>query len=173
MVRKPKQNKPVLTFEAISALEEAKEPFWKIEYAIDRLDEDDLISFAAEARRLAANSSHRELFTALTEYACGQLAIREARRSAEGVWYACLDIIKWESSQRSGEAIADYREKCQGRDAAVVAARRLLIEHAGEFSSDVTVDARITTDLSGYQTSVVNVPALMSDPIVARSFKPA
>lgn len=147
MARRARQNRPILTFEAGQALEEAKEPFFKIEYAIDRLDEEDLISFAAETRRLAAESSHRELFTALAEYASGQLAILEARRSAEGVWYACLDVIKWEPSQRSGMGIASYSEKCDGRDAAVLAARRLLVEHADDLSDDVTVDARVTTEI--------------------------
>lgn len=44
MGRRTKQDRPVLTYEASQALEEAKEPFFKIEHAIDRLDEEDLTS---------------------------------------------------------------------------------------------------------------------------------
>jgi hypothetical protein len=147
MARRARDNRPIVTFEASQALDEAKEPFWKIEYAIDRLNEEDLISFIAETRRLAAEGSHRELFGALAEYASGQRAILEARRSEDGIWYACLDVIEWEPSQRSGRGIESYQEKCEGRSAAVLVARRLLVEHAGKLSDNITVDARVTPEL--------------------------
>lgn len=96
MARRTRQDRPILTFEAKEALDEAREPFFKIEYAIDRLDEEDLTSFIAETRRLHAEGSHRVLLQALTDYASAQLAVLEARRSAEGVWYAALEVIRWE-----------------------------------------------------------------------------
>ena len=47
----------------------------------------------------------------------------------------------------TGQGIASHYERCDGRDAAVMAARRLLVEHADKLSNDVTVDARVITEL--------------------------
>lgn len=146
MARASKSKSPRLSFEATHALNQASEPFFGIERAIERLEESDLMALAAEARRLASDS-HRELYAAVAAFADAKLAILVARRSADGIWYACVDVIKWEPNQHTGRGIASYSERCEGRDAAVDTARRLLASHVTEFSEETTVDARILTEL--------------------------
>ena len=146
MARSSKSKTPRLSFEANHALNQASEPFFGIEMAIERLEEPDLVALAAEARRRALDS-HRELYAAVAAFADANLAILAARRSPDGIWYACLDVIKWEPNQHTGQGIASYSERCEGRDVAVDAARRLLVTHVTEFSEETTVDARVLTEL--------------------------
>lgn len=146
MARSAKSKTPKLSFEATHALNQASEPFFGIELAIERLEEPDLIALSAEARRLAGDS-HRELYAAVADIADAALAIRVARGSPDGIWYAVLDVIKWEPNQHTGQGIASYSERCEGRDAAVAAARRLLVDHVTEFADQTTVDARVVTEL--------------------------
>ena len=135
-----------LSFEATHALTQASDPFFGIELAIERLEEPDLIAVADEARRKALDG-HHDLYLAVAALAEGELAKLAARRSASGIWYACLDVIQWEANMHTGQGVASFHERCDGRDAAVIAARRLLVEHADQLSNDVTVDARVTTEL--------------------------
>ena len=58
-----------------------------------------------------------------------------------------LDIVQWADNMHTGQGIAWFHERCEGREAAVLAARRLLVEHSDKLSNDTTVDARITTEL--------------------------
>lgn len=146
MARSTNRKNPKLSFEAAHALNQASDPFFGIELAIERLEEQDLIAVAGEARRKALDG-HHDLYLAVAALAEGELAKLAARRSAAGVWYACLDVIQWETNMHTGQGIASYHERCDGREAAVMAARRLLVEHADKLSDDVTVDARITTEL--------------------------
>jgi hypothetical protein len=146
LTRSTSRKAPKLSFEATHALNQASDPFFGIELAIERLDEPDLIAVAAEARRKALDG-HHDLYLAVAALAEGELAKLAARRSAEGIWYACLDVIQWEPNQHVGKGIASFGERCDGRDAAVAKARELLIEHANRLSDDATVDARVVTEL--------------------------
>lgn len=146
MARSATRKTPKLSFEATHALTQVSDPFFGIELAIERLEEPDLIAFAGEARRKALEG-HNELYLAVAALAEGEVAKLTARRSLSGIWYACVDVIQWEENMHTGQGIASYHERCDGREAAVVAARRLLVEHADELSNDVTVDARVTTEL--------------------------
>lgn len=83
----------------------------------------------------------------MAAFADANLAILAARRSPDGIWYACLDVIKWESNQHTGQGIASYSERCEGREATIDAARRLLVTHVRELSDETTVDARVLTEL--------------------------
>jgi hypothetical protein len=138
---------PSVSHRAKHALEEASEPFWKIGYQIDRLNEHDLKGFAFEARRVAEEGFYPELHRALAELADRRLTLLTRRRSSKGIWYAVAEIIRQDFADRSGEVIATFHKRCEGRKAAVVAARKLMIEHAAHFSDDVVVEVSIETDL--------------------------
>lgn len=144
MARSANRKTPQLSFEATVALDKASEPFFAIELAIERLEELDLTAFSAECRR-RGNDGHQELYAALAGLADAERTKLEARRSPDGVWYACLDVIRWEPNQHTGQGIASYCERCEGRASAVDAARRLLVKHAAEFTDETTVDARVLT----------------------------
>jgi hypothetical protein len=147
MARSAKTKTPRLSFETVQAIEDATEPFFGIELIVERLEEEDLVGFAAEARRRAGESLRKELHLALAAMADARLAIFVARRSPHGIWYANLDVVEWEPSMHVGKSIASYSEKCEGRAAAVIAARRLLVDHVDEFAEEISVDARICTEL--------------------------
>lgn len=150
MARPSKPKKSNLSFEATQALTQASEAFFGIELGIERLEEPDLIAFAAEARRLALDS-HLELYGAVAAFADAEVAKLVARRSASGIWYACLDVIQWEPNMHVGKGIASFSERCEGRDAAVTKAREMLVTHAGNLAADATVDARVVTELEWLQ----------------------
>lgn len=138
--------RPPLTWQGERALNEATEPFWKIGHAIERLKEPSLKGFIFEARnRIELERENASLYRALAEMAEQRLEILKRRRSGKGIWYAYIDITRW--SDETGEIIASYHERCNGRAAAVDAARKLLAKHADKFSADTTVEAEIATDL--------------------------
>ncbi len=139
--------KPPLTREAKHALREATEPFWGISMAIDRLKEQSLSGLAFEARERAEGDELGPLFLAVAELAETRFGILRRRRSSKGTWYGFVEVTRWSPDRETGEVIATYHERCEGKRVAIEAARRLLIEHAEKFSDDITVEAGIETDL--------------------------
>lgn len=138
--------RPPLTWDAKEALKQATKPFWEIGRAIDPLKEPSLKSFIYEARQnIELERENAPLYRAVAEMGEKRLAILRRRRTGKGVWFASVDITRW--GPEYGETIATYHERCDGRDAAVEAARRLMIEHAHRFTAETTVDAEIMTDL--------------------------
>jgi hypothetical protein len=136
-----------LTYAARQALDEASQPFWKIANAIDGLKEPALKGFAFEARsRSAAESGHGYLYRAIAEMAELRLEILRRRRSGTGTWYALVEVVRWDE-EHVGNSVAAFHERCEGKDAAEQAARRLLIEHVGKFAENVSIEAEVLTDL--------------------------
>ncbi|UVK39931.1 hypothetical protein LHFGNBLO_001346 [Mesorhizobium sp. AR10] len=139
--------RPPLTFDARHALDEATADLWKISHAIDELKEPSLKGFAYEARtRGAAFPEHGALYQAVAQMADEHLEILRRRRVGKGVWYAVVDVIMWDDNH-VGTSVGRYHEECYGKQAAVIAARKLLAEHAAEFAENVTVEAEVLTDL--------------------------
>ncbi|MER9755395.1 hypothetical protein NKJ46_18395 [Mesorhizobium sp. M0166] len=140
------KRKAPLTYDASRALDEASEGFWKIGHAIERLKEPSLKGFAVEARqRSEADPEEGSLFRAIAEMAERRLEILRRRRVGKGVWYALVDVTRWDDGV--GTSISNYHERCEGKAAAVAAARRLLAAHADKFAEDITVEAELLTDL--------------------------
>jgi hypothetical protein len=135
------------------ALEDGREPFFGIELAVERLGEEDLQAFAERLRKDAQDGSHRQLNLALAAIAEERLAIMAARRSPDGIWYASVEVIEWDIGRHTGQGIAEFSERCEGRAAAIQAARRLLVEHSHQLTHTVTVDARVMTELEWSEES--------------------
>lgn len=146
MARSQTRKDSLLTYEAKKALDALTEPLWAFTIALDRLEENDLVSLAAESRKRAQASRFPDLHTAIAEAADIELVLLEARRTPTGVWHAILDVIRWDERKDYGEGIATYHEECAGRDVAVLAARKLLIDHASEFNESTTLEVRIVPD---------------------------
>lgn len=139
--------RPPLTYDARQALDEASADLWKISHAIDKLKEPSLKGFAHEARsRSVARPEHAPLYQAMAQMADERLEILRRRRVGKGVWYALVDTIMWDDN-RVGHSLGRFHEKCEGKQAAVVAARKLLAQHAGDFAENITVEAEVLTDL--------------------------
>jgi hypothetical protein len=138
--------RPPITYDAKHALKETSDPFWRIEAAIRDLKEPSLVGFAFEAKRLSGEKDYSPLYRALGEMAEARLEILRRRRSGKGTWYAFVEVMHWDTDS-TARTIATYHERCEGKKAAVKAARRLLAEHADKFSDDITVEAGVETDL--------------------------
>jgi hypothetical protein len=57
-----------------------------------------------------------------------------------------VEVIRWDE-EHVGDSVAAYHERCEGKQAAEDAARRLLIEHAGKFAENISIEAEVLTDL--------------------------
>lgn len=140
------KRKPPLTYEAKHALQEISGGFWKISHAMHGLSEPSLRGLAFEARSQAkGDPDHAPLYLAIGEMADDRLKLQQRRRSMKGVWYAVLDILRWQDD--SGEVIETFHERCQGKAMAEAAARRLLKEHADKFSAEIKIETELLTDL--------------------------
>lgn len=140
------KRKPPLTYEARRALGAVTENFWKVPFEIERLKEPSLKSFVAEVRQRAnSDPDFRHLYRAVADMAEWQLEVEKRRRTGKGIWYAVVEVLMWRDGV--GETLARYYERFSNRDDAVVAARRLLAEHADGFSHTTTVEAELLTEL--------------------------
>lgn len=141
------KRRPPLSYDAKHAIEESSREFWKIANAIDGLKEPSLKGFAFEARHRAdADGDYGFLYRAVAEMADQRLEILGRWRIGKGTWYALVDVIMWDD-ENVGTSVGSFHEKCTGKQAAVVAARRLLAEHAKDFGEHITVEAEVMTDL--------------------------
>lgn len=118
-----------------------------IVHDIEELSERDLASFAAEARRRDEDQGgYPFFFRAAAETAERQRDIKRAKRKNKGIWYARLSVTRWDREHVGTEVLVEH-ERCETRKAAVDAARRLLVEHAGKFDELHTVEADLLTEL--------------------------
>lgn len=149
---------PPVTFDARHALKESSESFWRIPVIIEDLTEPGLRGFAFEARRMAGEQlEFAPLYRGLAEMADTKLEIVRRRRSGKGTWYAVVEVIQW-SQGNTGKTIATFHRRCEGKKAAVVAGRELLAKHASKLSDDITVDARVETDIEWDAAARFSVP---------------
>ncbi|MFA1622512.1 hypothetical protein ACDY96_06675 [Rhizobium mongolense] len=141
------KRKPPLTFEAKQALSKISAGFWEITNEIEALKEPSLRGFAFEARKRATEDlEYRHLYTALADTAADQLELLKRQKTGKGVWYAVLEIIMTRPEGFS-ETVRVFHERCEGRHAAVVATRKLLVQHAELFNDYTGLEASVMTDL--------------------------
>ncbi|MBU0584751.1 MAG: hypothetical protein KKB66_18480 [Alphaproteobacteria bacterium] len=144
------RKRPPLTYEARSALEDASQDFWKIAHAIQRLKEPSQKAFGFEAReRSISDPDFPHLYRALADMSDWQLEVQRRHRTGKGTWYAIVEVTVWQDG--IGESVERHCERCQGRNKAVLAVRKLLAEHASKFSEHATVEGEIVTDLEWQQ----------------------
>jgi hypothetical protein len=138
---------PPITFEAKEAIREIQTHIFGIDGKIEHLTEPALKGFAFEARRLAKNDFDNALWRGAAEAADRRREILARRRTGSGVWYASVDVIRWDQSHHSGQTESFVHEKCSSKKEAEEAARRLLAENAKYFSAESSVEARVACDL--------------------------
>lgn len=140
------QKKPTLTSDGRRAIEKASAHFWEIPMELAKLKEPSLKGFVFEAKKRAKEEvEYAPLYGALAQMGENQLELAVRTRSGKGVWYAVVEVLH--QREEFMETVRVIREKCEGRKAAVVAARRLLAENAHLFNENVSIDARVVTDL--------------------------
>ena len=63
-----------------------------------------------------------------------------------GTWFAVLEFWRTEDESTSRSVFLAH-EKCEGKDRAIDAARKLLVLHAEKFSDEYAIEINIYTDL--------------------------
>jgi hypothetical protein len=58
-----------------------------------------------------------------------------------------VEVMHWNEDRTEGRSVDTVEERCQGRDAAVESARRLLAANAHRFVDDATLEASVKRDL--------------------------
>lgn len=140
------KRRPPLTYDAKHALDEIAGGFWKIENAINNLKEPSLKGFIFEARtRSSDDPDYSLLYQVVAEMGQERLEILRAQRSDKGVWYALVEVTRWQD--HVGECIERFFEKCTNKAKATTAARHLLATNAGRFADNITVEAELLTEL--------------------------
>jgi hypothetical protein len=140
------QRRPPLSYDAKHAIEQASRQFWDIEREISALKDPSLKGFIFEAReRSGQELEYKHLYEALAKMGQDQLELSARKRTGNGVWYAVVEVLH--QHERSTEIVRVIRERCEGRKAAVIEARRLLSENVHLFDELVTLEASVMTDL--------------------------
>jgi hypothetical protein len=144
------KRKPPLTWDAKQAITEISADFWKISHAIEELKEPSQKSFGHEARkRSKLDPEFPHLYRAIADMSDWHLEVQKRKRTGKGVWFAVVEVLVWRDSV--GEAVERFFEKHNDRDSAVLAARRMLAEHAHKFNDNTTVEAELLTDMEWEQ----------------------
>ncbi|MBB6465582.1 hypothetical protein HNQ96_001440 [Aminobacter lissarensis] len=139
------KRKPSLSFEARHALNEISEGFWKIPLAIQGLKEPSQKAFGYEARvRSESDPDFAPLYRAIADMSDWQLDVQKRQRTGKGVWYAVVEVMVWHDGV--GQAVERHHQRCNSRKEAVLAARKLLAEHAVKFDDNKTVEALLLTE---------------------------
>jgi hypothetical protein len=138
---------PPMTHEAREAIREIQTHVFSIGGKLEYLTEPALKGLAFEARSLASNDFNNAIWLGVAGAADRRREILARHRSGSGIWYASVDVIRWDHSRHSGETESFVHEKCNSKKEAEEAARRLLAENARYFSAESSVEARVVCDL--------------------------
>lgn len=138
---------PPLTFEAREAIREIETHIFGIQGKLEYLTEPALKGLAFEARSRASQNCNDAVWLGIAGAADRRREIMSRYRSGSGVWYASVDVIRWDHSRHSGETESFIHKKCHSKMEAEEVARQLLAENAKYFSADVSIDARVVCDL--------------------------
>ncbi len=138
---------PSLTYEARQTVYEILTHVVGIDSKLECLSEPALKGFAFEARKRAKDDLDNPVWLGVANAADRRREILARYRTGKGIWYASVDVIRWNALTRSGESEAFAHERCNSKKEAEEAARRLLAEHAKYFSAEVSIEARVVCDL--------------------------
>jgi hypothetical protein len=106
-----------------------------------------MLSEPALARRTAEfGEDNQPLWKGLAEACDRQREILRRRRLGTGIWFAVLEVFR-QVSEIESRSVFLAHEKCDGKEQAVDAARKLLVMHADKFSDDYSIEVNVYPDL--------------------------
>jgi hypothetical protein len=138
---------PSLTREAQQAVREIQTQIFGIEAKLEFLSEAALKGLVFEARKRAKDNFNNPIWLGVADDADRQREILARRRTGRGVWYASIDILRWDITRQNGETITYAHERCNSKKEAEEAARRLLAENAKYFTGETSVEASVVCEL--------------------------
>ncbi|MGY0571668.1 hypothetical protein ACTGJ9_011945 [Bradyrhizobium sp. RDM12] len=144
---------PKITWEAEEALKEISNSLMSIDNKLGWLSEPALKGVAFNSRENAKIEADRAMWLGVAEAAdrCREILVR--RRTGRGVWYAIVQILRWDAPRRVAEASASFHERHNSMAEAEEAAQRMLVEHATHFRADMSVEAEVLCELEWDQDS--------------------
>ena len=137
--------KPPLTYEAKEALREIEPAIAVMKSKLERLSEPALKGLAFQARDKA--EFENDLWAGLAVDCDHVREIKVRRRTGRGSWYAVVEAERTLPGQDFTEVDVLALEKCEGRKAAVIAARRLLKENADTLSEYTSIRTALYCEL--------------------------
>ena len=138
--------RPPLTYEAKEALREIDVKLATIIFKLEELSEPALKGLAFEAREKAEEEAG--LWAGVADECDHLREIKARRRTGRGIWYAVIEAERPDLNDANVTHIDDLAfEKCQGKKAAVEAARRLLKEHADTLREDLMLRSALYCEL--------------------------
>jgi hypothetical protein len=139
--------RPPLTHEAKRAIDEIYSKLAGISTLLEDLSEPALKGFVFEAERVSkAYSENSHIWSAVAREADQKREIKARHRTGKGTFYAVLRI--WMSVGRyESREVNTISVRCDGKAAAIEAARRLLAQHAENFSDEISIEPEILSDL--------------------------
>lgn len=144
---------PPLTSEARNAVREIQTHIFGIQGKLEFLTEPALKGLAFEARSLASKELDEAIWLGVAAAADRRREILARNRTGSGIWYASVDVTRWDPSQHTGRCESFVHEKCSSKKGAEEAARRLLAENAKHFSAETSVEARVVCDLEWFEST--------------------
>jgi hypothetical protein len=135
---------------ATNAAHECAMPAFNIQRQIDDLDDKDLKAFIANVREGLQHGDpvSNAIWKGIIAAAEKRLEIRKTWRTGKGRW--CAEVSKMVSDpepRRTAESIAIEFRECQGKEAAIEAAREMLARHAHRFGERTEIEARIYPEI--------------------------
>lgn len=154
-----KRKKP-MSYAAKHALDQCFTPTYQITRQIDELEDKDLKAFVDGARERADDPLElvgNELWKGIIAAAEKRLEIRRIRRAGKGKWFAAVEkMVSEPEPSHMAECITLEYQECDGKEAAIAAARELLAKHAHEFDELVEVEARVYPEIEWSGPSIPN-----------------
>ncbi len=138
---------PRVTYEAKEAVREIQGLVTSIDNKLRWLSEADLKGFAFEAGEVSRGDTSRPVWLGIAKLADHYREILTRRRTGRGTWYAVLHIMRWDTIRRAAETTASFHKRCGSKAEAEEAARALLVEHAKDFSGEISIEAEVLCDL--------------------------
>jgi hypothetical protein len=129
------------------AVGKMSEPLWKLQTAIENLEEKDLAVLAELLVEKAELDGYMApVWNGMREISPRSQEVQRLRRTGEGAWWAPVDMMKWTGPNIS-ESAHHWEEKRDTREAAAATAREIAQANSHLIESDMTVEIRVCTDL--------------------------
>ena len=141
------QKPPSITYEAEEEIRDIQDHVMRIDFKIEPQTEPTLKGLAFEARRRSRDDFDNPVWRGVAEAADRRREILARYRTGSGVWYAYVELMRWDTARHSGEAINMVHERCNSKKEAEEAAHRLLAENAKHFSAEVSIEAKVVCEL--------------------------
>jgi hypothetical protein len=135
---------------ATNAAHECAMPAFNIQRQIDDLDDKDLKAFIANVREGLKHGDpvSNEIWKGIVAAAEKRLEIRKTWRTGKGKWFAEVSkMVSDPEPRHTAESIAIEFRECQGKEAAIEAARQMLARHAHQFGERIEIEARIYPEI--------------------------